>query len=159
PLCKVIRTNTLCATTRLPVATTNGSVMGTSTGQSSTLVMVAESVRTIVTLRGIDDERWLVAIECRSTVAIVLPRQSRIRVTAYFPEALLIAIGERDLFDPLGAFPGVTLGHDHPDWPAVFLRQRSAVPFKGQQHVVIVAGFERQVGGVVVVGFEEDVLG
>ena len=40
----------------------------------------------------------------------------------------------------------------------MFLREGSAVPFVGQEHVPIVAGFKRQIGGVVVERFEEDEL-
>ena len=40
----------------------------------------------------------------------------------------------------------------------MFLGKRVAVPFICEQHVIIVAGLKRQIGGVVVERFEENEL-
>ena len=40
----------------------------------------------------------------------------------------------------------------------MFFRKWFAVPFVGEEYVVIVTGLEREVRGVIVIGFEEDEL-
>src|SRR2546427_2547050 len=93
-----------------------------------------------------------------SAIRVVLPRQRRVGIAPHFPVALLITVRERDVFDPLRTFPGIALRHDDPHRPALLYGERRAVPGVGEEHVLVSAGLQRQVGGVAVVGGEEDEL-
>src|SRR5215471_8748990 len=68
-------------------------------------------------------------------VAIIKPRFGAVRIAAHFPETLLIAGEKFDLTNPFRALPGVQLGRNHSARPAVFARQRRALPRMHEQHV------------------------
>ena len=58
-------------------------------------------------------------------------------VAAGFPVARLVAVGEPEVAQPLGAFPEIELGQHQAHRAAVGAGQRLAVPVGRQQHVVV----------------------
>jgi hypothetical protein len=92
-------------------------------------------------------------------VTLFLPRIANVVVAAHFPETKAVFGKESYSFDEFGAFPCVKFGNDDPGGAAMLEGDRFAGELGCDEHIVIQAIFERDVGRVPVVTGKIDKLG
>src|SRR5438093_9717217 len=89
-------------------------------------------------------------------VALFLPGVGVVVVAVPLPEAELVVVEELEAAQPLGALPEVALRDQETERIAVLELERPPVERVGQEDVIVVQNFERQVRGVALLGMGDD---
>src|SRR5215472_12617748 len=92
-----------------------------------------------------------------SAIPLFLPRIAFVVIAADFPESRAILRQELDAVPPFGTLPELPVRNDDAHGPAMFAGQRFSFPAVRQQHVGLGEDVELHIGGVAVVGVENDV--
>jgi hypothetical protein len=92
-------------------------------------------------------------------IALLGPGIAAVVIAADLPVARRIRAEELDALQPFRALPEIEMRHHQPHRAAMFLLQRHARPAMHEQGVFRGKIFQRQIGGVTVMGIQHDMAG